>query len=452
VHLYENFARLAYPKNIIQRLPRIFRAGISKRGVWQILVALAVLVFAALPKSDYGLSNIVNARAIDLALGVGSLAWLVALLSNVWNTTRRLSKDFLTAVHHQDKLGLQATIGEDLEALLHGWLPDDCPKLCGRLFWELIGVCYLIGGCAWWRLSGPRSGWFPIAAYSTIIVIGAAVGAYLLFSCRGPERVLLIVDDLDRCKPDQLLSVVESIKVLVETPEISRRIQVAMLVEEDVLEQAILKKYQGMRETKDQVTEMPIGFGWSNDRISRENMEKLFTAHLRLPPLTDEELKEVLSKLVGQGGSAGPKAVTTVPQSPVVTQGAPLAPVNPSGSNLGQSEIPSPTTSPEASPATTLVKDLVFTENDVAALNAALPELVQACKDFYLGPRSVRAFAFRFQLARLLLRQLSVEPDPRELAMGLAMKASQGKKSGGKKSGPPSVNESIVDRIIDQVA
>jgi len=468
VHLYENFARLGYPKNVFQSIPRIFRAGISKRGLWQIFVALAVLVLSVCPKSDYGLSNIVSARAIDLALGVGSLVWLVALLSNVWTTARRLSKDFLTATHHHDKLGLQATIGEDLEALLHGWLPDACPKLCGWLFWAYASVCYLIAGFAWWRISGPNSGWFAIAAYGTIIVGGTALGAYLLFGCRGPQRVLLIVDDLDRCKPDQLLTVVESVKVLVETPEISRRIQVAMLIEEDVLEQAILKKYEGMRETNDEEEEKTTGLGWSNDRISRENMEKLFTAHLRLPPLADEELEEILSKLISRGGIP---AIPNVPPSPVVVLVDPVVRGNPSSapadpvpreeskspgfvpspgadvSTQGRSAMPPPAIPSGASPTKTLVKDLVFTENDEAALNAALPELVGACEDFHLGPRSVRAFAFRFQLARLLLRQLSVEPDPQRLAMGLARKASQ-----GKKSGPPLASKSLLDRVIDQVA
>ena len=40
----------------------------------------------------------------------------------------------------------------------------------------------------------------------------------------GTERVLLIIDDLDRCEPTQMLQVLESTKLLLEDEEVHARV------------------------------------------------------------------------------------------------------------------------------------------------------------------------------------------------------------------------------------
>jgi hypothetical protein len=65
-----------------------------------------------------------------------------------------------------------------------------------------------------------------------------------------PDRVLIIVDDLDRCAPAEIIDLIESLKLLLEDPQVQDRVQVMMLVDEDVLEHAIALKFRARPEER----------------------------------------------------------------------------------------------------------------------------------------------------------------------------------------------------------
>ena len=67
------------------------------------------------------------------------------------------------------------------------------------------------------------------------------------------------------------------------------------------------------------------------------------------------------------------------------------------------------------------VKDKVITEDEAKAILAALVNEDIKLRD-YLGPRAVRAFLFRYQLARLILTKHKVSWTPGDLARDLAAK------------------------------
>jgi hypothetical protein len=73
-----------------------------------------------------------------------------------------------------------------------------------------------------------------------------------------------------------------------------------------------------------------------------------------------------------------------------------------------------------------------------------------------LGPRSIRAFLFRYQLARLLLNKLDIEWHPEPLARELAERVLTAR-GGGTETAPlpPSSSESGTEklkRIVEQVS
>jgi hypothetical protein len=118
---------------------------------------------------------------------------------------------------------------------------------------------------------------------------------FLRYGGASPTKILLVVDDLDRCKPEHLLSVMESIKLLVEDRQISCRVQVVMLIEEEVLRHAIAEKYRFFAQG--------VNYGGTKraygvDRLISETCEKLFTAHLRLPPLSMTDLRDLIEHLM----------------------------------------------------------------------------------------------------------------------------------------------------------
>ena len=196
---------------------------------------------------------------------------------------------------HGEASGLQATIGEDLRYLLEGWIPS---KGFDRIF--VFGYWLITSGLALaaiLRLGGePRwpewlradfqlnvyAGSGPVAAAVAVVLIVAsaiAVMAWLRYGGGPPTRVLLIVNEHDRCRLEHI-SVVESIKLLIKNTAISRRVQVMMLVEEEVLKRAIFDKYGGLAEN---LPKEQLKSSYDADRLMRENCEKLFTARLRLP-------------------------------------------------------------------------------------------------------------------------------------------------------------------------
>jgi len=382
---------------------------------------------------------------LEIGLGAGSFVGLAAFISGIWRTTKRLSSKYLAMPNHAEKLGLQAIIGKDLKELLAGWIPQKRFPFDPAL-WLVPLVLWLIAASAWWQLDHAP----PIIKFFVYfgVYTTAALGFFFLLSgTKNPSKVLLIVDDLDRCQPKQLLSVMESIKVLIEDPEISSRVQVAMLIEEDVFKQAVVKKYKRLAKA---TNAQNIGPGWSLDRIIREAGEKLFTAHFRMPPLNEQETKEVLRNVLKKDEKVrarqktqkkireiGLKKIVNIFGRAAIGSVQSSVNADTSGnSDLQEVELQdayeqldeegkklkAKIASPNArlsSPINKSLSAMTFSKEEEEALSNALPLLtakhVSAC-----GPRTIRAFVFRYQLARLLLNRLKAAWEPGDLARGLA--------------------------------
>jgi hypothetical protein len=100
----------------------------------------------------------------------------------------------------------------------------------------------------------------------------------------------------------------------------------------------------------------------------------------------------------------------------------------------------------------TSVKGRTLTEDEIKAILKALFDEGIKLRD-HLGPRTVRAFLFRYQLARLILIKLHLPWNPSDLARGLATEFMVAAET--KKPLPPSgLSPDVVNlaRIIDQVS
>src|SRR5207344_591342 len=80
---------------------------------------------------------------------------------------------------------------------------------------------------------------------STLAVTGVAVTWFALQLCK-PHNVcrkaFLVVDDLDRCEPIQMIAVIESIRLFLDQGTMSKRLQVAMLLDKTVLENGLINR------------------------------------------------------------------------------------------------------------------------------------------------------------------------------------------------------------------
>ena len=321
VHLYEEFARTAFRGPWYQALPNVMRTGIARHGSGKLLLGFALLALAVFP-----IAHLLRWTADAVAyvypiVGMAGFIWLWSFVRGVRKTKTRLSATYLTATRHTEKLGLQSTIGTDLAALLKGWIPAEGFGFAFIAAYWLISLILISG--TWLRLQGgkqlqaiandqihfslivPANPWLSVIVTALVLALCAAAIRLLRHGGSSPSRVLLVVDDLDRCKPEHLLSVMESIKLLIEDEEISRRVQVAMLLEEDILRHSIFVKYGALTsEAEKSILKTP----YDPERLMRENTEKLFTAHLRLPSLGATELRDRPGRVVLRATGKNPAA------------------------------------------------------------------------------------------------------------------------------------------------
>lgn len=100
------------------------------------------------------------------------------------------------------------------------------------------------------------------------------------------KRLLLIVDDLDRCSEEKIIEIIDSLRIMLEDKIIHKKINVLLAADERILERAI--KYKYTRFFKDDNN------GFRIDELISEYMDKLFLCGIRLGNLTDTEKKDMV--------------------------------------------------------------------------------------------------------------------------------------------------------------
>ncbi len=100
---------------------------------------------------------------------------------------------------------------------------------------------------------------------------------------KGEKKIILFVDDIDRCRKDKIIELVDSLRVMMDDSEISHHIIVVAAIDEQILEMAIKSKYEQLKlGEKDEF------------RIFQEYMDKLFLAGIKLPELGLSDKTNVL--------------------------------------------------------------------------------------------------------------------------------------------------------------
>jgi hypothetical protein len=101
----------------------------------------------------------------------------------------------------------------------------------------------------------------------------------MVASCVGRKgRLVVFVDDLDRCPPERIVDVLDSLKLFLDTP----RCVYVMGLDRDIIEQAIRTKFEGYGD--------PIA-------ESREYLEKIIGLPFDIPPLSRDQMEALVSRL-----------------------------------------------------------------------------------------------------------------------------------------------------------
>jgi hypothetical protein len=272
-----------------------------------------------------------------------------------------------------------------------------------------------------------------ILAYCVLGILGLGAGLFAVVIAWKPEqheRVFLVVDDLDRCEPDQMLAVIESLRLFLDETEMSRRLQVAMLLDRGIFKRAVLSwgRRNGM-----------LAANVSESKLFLEQEEKLFVASLQLPLLTSTQVKQISVKLVDNEYHQQLKKELQKLPSAADIQPSPVPP------GSCPSCLPSEEERSEweqkmkaAEPRRKEIQDILRVAEPTSFLPAVSESLSEGELTFSttereeiknvlsqihpseLTPRSIRSFVIRYQLLRLLLRQLNHKPHPQGTISGLA--------------------------------
>lgn len=105
------------------------------------------------------------------------------------------------------------------------------------------------------------------------------------------KRIVLFIDDIDRCDNCKMLSVIDSLRTILENEEICKRLIIVCAVDGERLKSAITTKYEGveMPDAKDKTT--------AASQLAREQIDKLFISGIKLCKLSQDEKVEYLISL-----------------------------------------------------------------------------------------------------------------------------------------------------------
>lgn len=126
--------------------------------------------------------------------------------------------------------------------------------------------------------------------------------AFSEFAAGGVTRVVVFVDDLDRCLPGNALDLLESIKLFFDLPGFI----FVVGLDEDVVQRAIRARFAEQDEYAPAQEGSPAGAMLASQRLSREYVKKIFQVPYSLPAMVPQQLDDLLAAMYSEAaiGSA----------------------------------------------------------------------------------------------------------------------------------------------------
>lgn len=114
------------------------------------------------------------------------------------------------------------------------------------------------------------------------------------------KKVMLFVDDVDRCNIDQVISIIDGLRLILDNPEINKRLVIITAIDENILKQALIHKYKSVTEEIQQ------------DCMYKEYLEKVFIIGLKLTPLSNVEVEIFLKNILPEAKAESSKQLGNV--------------------------------------------------------------------------------------------------------------------------------------------
>ncbi len=103
------------------------------------------------------------------------------------------------------------------------------------------------------------------------------------------RRILLFVDDLDRCNEEKIIQIIDALRVMLDDEYLVKKLIIIVAIDELLLERAIQLKYKDFNVEKEK------------KNLVQEYMDKLFIAGIKFPSLTVDEQAIILENYAVKG-------------------------------------------------------------------------------------------------------------------------------------------------------
>jgi len=109
------------------------------------------------------------------------------------------------------------------------------------------------------------------------------------------NKILLFVDDIDRCDIEKVVGIIDGLRVILDNPEIQKRLIIITAIDEYILEHSFNLKYKDYKEHID----------------VQEYLDKIFIIGLKLNDLESYEITEYIENLLPETSDQSTKATNT---------------------------------------------------------------------------------------------------------------------------------------------
>lgn len=472
IWLYESFVSTFLDCGFGARIIRPIRAGVEKHGFYSTIIRLLLLAIMAFP---FMWLTLVLPYGVAL-FGISGLIGLAFLVRRWQGSLRSLVDRYGLVASHRDKLGMQAMVGEDLKSLVKSWAKtrqfSQPQKYAFTAILLSVGALWgtaFVGGADGILVNALQKfstsfAFTEAAVNSENLTLSVSFVAWIVWCaiviCFGVavltdyarvDRILLVVDDLDRCPQEEIVDLIDGIKLMIDDKEVGAVVQVLVLADDTILETAIGNRFTN-RHNNGARNQPSHEAQWR--AAVREHMEKVFLCHISIPVLKADDLEpliEVFGREFGVSGalpattgsssalSQSLASSTTVTKSETVGQGRSIsASLGSDGSREGTLSVGSSETSGTTTTSTTnfegfstsegkVAAEIVLSQLELSALKSALHEqFKKPGLDFVVTPRSVRSLLFKYQLARMILQANDMRVDAEELASPLVNRVFSG--------------------------
>ena len=130
-----------------------------------------------------------------------------------------------------------------------------------------------------------------------VAAFGELSQAFADLGAQGVAKVVIFVDDLDRCLPDNALDVIESMKLFFDLPGFV----FVVGLDEDVVQRAVRTRFPGNPGLPLATAAVTADVAATPDaQLARDYVEKIFQVPYRLPPVVAEQLNDLLEAMYSE--------------------------------------------------------------------------------------------------------------------------------------------------------